>query len=403
MLTRKKDLRTGEPVWAAERKPAVPHAVLRRDLVTDVLVVGAGISGALVAESLSEASLRVVVVDRRSPLAGSTSASTALLQHALDTPLSQLSRALGVKAAESVWRRSRLSVAALAERTRRLGIQAELTERSALYLAGDKLDAKGLAREADARRRAGLEVELLDRRQLRERYGVERSAGLLGFGDFVADPRKLAAGYLRAAARRGARVFAPVDVVDVVEGKRVSVATTSQGHEIRARHVVFATGYEIAKGVPSKGHSIESTWAIATRPQRLRLWPTECMIWEASDPYLYLRTTSDGRVICGGEDEPFADAALRDAASPRKFARLEHKLGRLLPNLDVRADFHWAGTFGASSRGTPSIGRLPGKRKLYAVLGCGGNGITFSMLAAQILRGLICGTGDPDERLFAFH
>jgi glycine/D-amino acid oxidase-like deaminating enzyme len=127
------------------------------------------------------------------------------------------------------------------------------------------------------------------------------------------------------------------------------------------------------------------------------------MIWEASEPYLYLRTTGDGRVICGGEDEPFADAEKRDAASPRKFARLEQKLGRLLPNLDARADFHWAGTFGASARGTPSIGRLPGKRRLYAVLGCGGNGITFSMLAAQILRGLICGTGDPDERLFGFH
>src|SRR6188508_1267024 len=80
-LTRKRNLRTGAPVWSSERKPAVPQHRLTADLEADVLIVGAGISGALLAESLTEAGLSVVIVDRRSPLAGSTSASTALLQH----------------------------------------------------------------------------------------------------------------------------------------------------------------------------------------------------------------------------------------------------------------------------------------------------------------------------------
>jgi glycine/D-amino acid oxidase-like deaminating enzyme len=35
------------------------------------------------------------------------------------------------------------------------------------------------------------------------------------------------------------------------------------------------------------------------------------------------------------------------------------------------------------------------------VLGCGGNGITFSMLAAQLLRGAIEGHDDRDAALFA--
>jgi glycine/D-amino acid oxidase-like deaminating enzyme len=42
------------------------------------------------------------------------------------------------------------------------------------------------------------------------------------------------------------------------------------------------------------------------------------MIWEASDPYLYLRTTPDGRIICGGEDEDFSDEAARDRLLGRK-------------------------------------------------------------------------------------
>jgi hypothetical protein len=36
--------------------------------------------------------------------------------------------------------------------------------------------------------------------------------------------------------------------------------------------------------------------------------PSECCIWEAADPYLYIRTTPEGPVICGGgEDAEFSD------------------------------------------------------------------------------------------------
>jgi glycine/D-amino acid oxidase-like deaminating enzyme len=232
-------------------------------------------SGALVAESLSAADLRVVIVDRRSPMAGSTSASTALLQYEIDTPLTVLSRSIGVPDAVRIWRRSRLALDALRDRTAWLGIDADMQRRDGLYLSGDLLDAAGLAREHEARRRAGFEVALLSARDLRERYGIRRKAALPGFENMVADPRKLAAGYLRAAQARGARVFAPVEVVDVDESSRQIVATTRVGHEIRARHVVYATGYELAKCVPANGHHIASTWVIATKPQRSKLWATE--------------------------------------------------------------------------------------------------------------------------------
>jgi len=401
MLTRRKDLRSGLPIWAAARKPGVRHERLLGNLSTDVLVIGAGISGALVAENLSAAGLRVVVVDRRSPMAGSTSASTALLQYEIDTPLSILSRSIGVPKAERIWRRSRLALDALRDRTAWLGIDADVRRRDGLYLSGELLDQVGLAREAKARRRAGFEVAFLSRRELRERYGIRRQAALLGFDNLVADPRKLAAGYLRVAQTRGAHILAPVEVVDVDESPRQIVATARTGREIRARYVVYATGYELAKSIPAKGHRIASTWAIATQPQRSNLWPTECMIWEASESYLYLRTTPDGRIICGGEDEPFQDDTLRDALLPRKVRALERKLKALLPGVDATAAFHWTGSFGASDTGTPSIGLVPGRRRTLAVLGYGGNGITFSMLAAQIVRGIVTGMGDPDARLFA--
>lgn len=58
---------------------------------------------------------------------------------------------------------------------------------------------------------------------------------------------------------------------------------------------MLATGYELIDPLEEKRHKIISTWAIATKRQdRNALWPGQCLIWEASDPYIYLRTTHEG-------------------------------------------------------------------------------------------------------------
>ena len=85
-----------------------------------------------------------------------------------------------------------------------------------------------------------------------------------------------------------------------------------------------------------------------------------------------------------------------------KIAAIKAKLVRLLPGVDPCAEFTWCGSFGGSKTGTPSIGPVPKMPNCYAVLGYGGNGITFSMMAAQMLTGMIAGSGDPDSDLFSF-
>ena len=70
---------------------------------------------------------------------------------------------------------------------------------------------------------------------------------------------------------------------------------------------------------------------------------------------------------------------------------IERRLKALFPQLDTRAEFAWCGSFGSSTTGMPTIGAIPGLPNCYVAMGYGGNGITFSMMAAQMLRGLITG------------
>ena len=144
-VTQHRDLRTGRRIWLRHRRLPLAIKELARSLRCDVVIVGAGISGALIAETLSDAGLDVVVVDRRGPAAGSTAASTAMLQYEIDLPLSQMARRIGAERATRIWRRSRLAVDALRERTERLGLDVGAATRSTLYLDGNILDPAALA------------------------------------------------------------------------------------------------------------------------------------------------------------------------------------------------------------------------------------------------------------------
>lgn len=400
MATEPKNLRTGHPVWESYRARRIRYRRLTRDLHTDVLVVGSGITGAMIGETLASAGLKVTIVDRRPPGRGSTAASTALVQYEIDTPLLELSRKLGRDDAVRAWRRSRLAVTSLAARLQQLGV--EMQRRDALYLAGNMLGIGELRREAKVRCAAGLFTRVLDRKELKGEYGIARAGALLGYDNIAVDPRAMTAAFLNAATERGADIRSPAEIVAVEPRRSGVTAETAEGHRIRARTLIFATGYEFPERVPRKGHRIVSTWSIATRPQKSRLWPTQCHIWEASDPYLYLRTTVDGRVICGGEDEDFSDEKMRDALLPAKTRKLVSKLHRLLPNIDPAPEFAWSASFGESSTSMPTISEVPRMPNCWVALGYGGNGITYSRIAAEIITSALTGETDPDADLYRF-
>jgi glycine/D-amino acid oxidase-like deaminating enzyme len=397
-----RDLRTGSPVWRVFPSRGASTQGLFAGAAADVVIVGAGITGALLAEALTTRGLSTIVLDRRQPGHGSTAASTALLQYEIDTPLTMMRERIGAERSARAWQRSYRSVADLGVLVRRLGIASDFFPRSAVYLAGDVLDPQQLATECEARRTMGLPTMFLSASELHSLANIDAEAGLFSRGAAEVNPVQLTEGLLASAVQRGCRLFAPVQIAEIEPRDDAVDLATDNGVEIHARHVVFATGYELVRGVPIEGHKRSSTWVFATKPQPDSIWSGRELIWEASDPYLYIRTTSDGRVVVGGEDEDLDDEQRRDAMIDAKVEVLQAKAKKLLPAVDMTAEFRWAGTFGESENGLPTIGAVPGMPRCYAVLGYGGNGITFAVAAAQIIAAELCGQADPDAEVFAF-
>lgn len=398
--TQSRDLRTGIPVWLPEGERGSLGERPLESLTADVAIIGGGVSGALLADAALSAGRSVVVLDRRGFALGSTAASTALLQFELDMPLTLLGERVGRHTAARAWWRSASAVDALRGRIADLGLRCGFRERHVAYLPGNILDDAGLQAEAEARARIGLRSRYLTRAALRDLAHIDRPGAIWSAGAAELDPVKLTRGVWRSALAHGARLISPANVTDIDPSRAGVTLGLDGGIEIKAKHVALATGYELAKMVKPRGYRIVSTWAMATRPQKRRLWPTRCLVWEAADPYLYMRTTPDDRILIGGEDEEFSDEEARDQLLPRKIAALRRKLDGLMPDVSTEPDFAWTGCFGTSPTGLPAIGPVPGSDRCFAVLGYGGNGITFSVIAAQMFQRWLFGLDDPDRDVF---
>ena len=65
---------------------------------------------------------------------------------------------------------------------------------------GSRANAKRAARSA-------WHAGMLDRRELREEFGIRANAAIVGYGDLVLDPRRTTLALLRAAAARGVSMW----------------------------------------------------------------------------------------------------------------------------------------------------------------------------------------------------
>jgi glycine/D-amino acid oxidase-like deaminating enzyme len=89
------DLRSGQTVWRLKHGTPKEYPPLLRDASCEVVVIGGGITGALILWELLEAGVNCLMIEQSAIGGGSTSASTALLLYDLDTPMSELAALIG--------------------------------------------------------------------------------------------------------------------------------------------------------------------------------------------------------------------------------------------------------------------------------------------------------------------
>lgn len=398
--TRSPNLHSGAPFWLVRNGVTDARPTLNERTQCDVVIIGAGVTGALLADSLTAAGLDVIVIDRRESGAGSTAASTALLQYEIDLELTALAELRGAEHAGRAYLASAAAVASISDLAIALG-GCDLQPRSSLYLASTRRDAKRLEREADARATLGIAAEWWPKRDVSHRYGFPSHGAIRSTLAADVDALQLTRRLLERATARGARWYEQTGARAYEERAPGVRVLTTTGASIDARRAICATGYDVPDFLLQDRVALHSSYALAThRLPHFGPWDDRCLVWESARPYCYMRTTSDRRIIIGGEDVKFRDAAWRDRLLPTKTRKLEERLRTLLPTLATETAFEWAGTFAETPDGLPYIGEDPNFPGVLFAMGYGGNGITFSAIAARVLTATCLDQVDPDAELF---
>lgn len=353
----------------------------------DVLIVGAGISGASVAYWLRDAGLRVAIVDRGDVCAGASGRNAGFVTCGSVEHFSRESARHGEETALALWRMCQHNLELIEQHLIADGLACGYARRGSYSLAGSEHEVSVLAETARRLDAHGVPVTVVDAAHVAKHCGaVGFPGGVIYHDDGEVDPVRLVRGIL---ARSGATVY-PHHEVRHVEETRDGFAVHTRLRRFDAALVVLATnGYSADlfewfrdKIYPTRGQ------ILVTAPVE-RFLAAPCYANFVLD---YFRQLEDGRVLIGGFRQLARETEVgtADVVNPTIHAALEDFLHRHFPRLaGVKIDYRWSGTMGFSADGLPMVGGLPGRTGIYVVGGYTAHGIGWGFEAARLLARLI--------------
>jgi gamma-glutamylputrescine oxidase len=355
----------------------------------DVVVVGAGITGAACAWRLLEHGLDVVVLDAREPAAAASGRNGGFAVTGTAMPHGELARRLGAVAARQLHDATAASLAELVALAEELGVPGAVREADHLWLAEED-EAAELDAVLAAAGEAGIACEPAGDRvpaELRARFPV--AAVMPGQGEL--DPARFVRAYAAGAAGRGARLHDRTPVRAVAHRGAAWVAETAAG-AVTAQAAVIACDGLVASLVPEL-----EPWVYPVRGQMLATAPLPRHLLRLDLPahcrhgFMYFRPTADGRMAIGGgrlehlEDE-YTDEERTTAPVQ---ATLEVFAREVLRLHGVEITHRWAGIMGFSADLLPLAGQVAGRPGLYIAGGYSGTGNVLGHHCGRLVADLI--------------
>jgi glycine/D-amino acid oxidase-like deaminating enzyme len=212
---------------------ALPEPLPER---SEVVVVGAGIAGLLVAHELTRRGRTVTVLDRSTPASGTTRSSTAKVTALHGASITTVRRHHGSDGAASYAQANLAGVQQVRTVVDALGDDVGWVPGPATTYTTDPARAEHLETEAAAATAAGLRVRLVDGLDL----PVAVIRGLVLDDQAAVDPVRLAAALVAALRNSGQLVLSDHTVLGVERGPQRATVHTDRG-TVLADHVIVTT------------------------------------------------------------------------------------------------------------------------------------------------------------------
>lgn len=396
-------LRTLESFWLIKNGLLYSYPSLRENITTAIAVIGGGITGALISHALVKEGYQVTLIDKRDIGQGSTAATTSMLQYEIDVPMYKLADMIGEENAALCYRSGIDAIYELEKIITTEKIDCGFERKRSLYISHDTVSSAWLRQEFEIRDKYKLGVQWLATKDVKEQYGINCFGAILSDAAASVDAYRLAHELIQFNARKGMRVFDQTEIERFDLESKQPVICTKDGYTVTCDTIIFCSGYETTGMLKEKVADLFYTYAcVSERDISMNNNLTDTLVWNTEHPYIYMRTTDDGRLLIGGEDSSSNFSFFQQRTKEKKAKKLLEKLATILPGVNFIEDFNWGGTFGSTKDGLPYIGYSPEYNNALFVLGFGGNGISFSIQGMDIITDILNGKKNKLANLYRF-
>lgn len=365
-------------VWQDSVPPYQTTGLPGKDLY-DVIVVGGGITGISTALLLQEAGKKCLVLEASNLCFGTTGGTTAHLNTLLDTPYTTISKNFGAAHAKEVARAAADAISLIRRNITGYNIHCGFAEADAYLFAQDEKQENELEEVVAASQEAGLDMNYTDGIPVPVPFLKAARAG----GQAKFHPLKYVYGLAAAFEKAGGVIVQDCRVTGAENNEAVEVETTRG--LFTATDLIYATHIPPGVNLLHLRCAPYRSYAMAVRLEGGN-YPKD-LAYDMYDPYHYYRTqrvNGQDHLIVGGEDHKTGHEENTESC----FLRLESHVRKYFSVAGVVNK--WSSQYFEPADGLPYIGHLPGHpENIYVATGYGGNGMTYSSVAALTLRELL--------------
>lgn len=358
--------------------------------IFDVLIVGGGITGITTALLLQKAGKKCILAEAQVIGFGTSGGTTAHLNTMMDTPYSQIIKNFGEDNARLVAKSAVEAIGLVKAHIEEYNIDCGFSDQTGYLFSQDEKQSKELKEIFEGSEKAGCKVKYSNTIPVPLKF--EQAVAFENQAQF--HPSKYFYALARAFENAGGVLVQGCRVTTVKENHPLEME--SECGKIKAQTLIYAT--HIPPGVnllhfrcaPYRSYAMALKLSDNNYPAGLA--------YDMYDPYHYYRTQEiDGEkyLIAGGEDHKTGHEENTAAC----FTKLEAFLRKYFTIESI--PFRWSSQYFEPTDGLPYIGHLPGNPdNVYVATGFGGNGITYSHVAAMVLKDIIVNGTSEYQKLF---
>jgi len=379
-------------LWQSGINDYKPSNTGSAEAVHDVLIAGGGITGVTTGLLLQKAGKKVVLAEAHTLCFGTTGGTTAHINSFFDTSYNQIENDFGKDAAKQIAEATKQARELFKTNVAQYKIDCGFEEKDGYVYAQTEQQVQELDKMFEASRAVGANTEYVQQIPL----PVDFQKAIVYHKQAQLHPTRYVFALAKAFEEAGGVVLQSCPVNKFEKEDDLLLIETGVG-TIKAKALIWAThippGINLLhfRNAPYRSYAAALKLADDNYP--------DALVYDMYDPYYYYRTQQiDGEkyLIAGGEDH-------KTAHEENTAACFDHLLAHVRQYFTIKeVCCRWSSQYFEPADGLAYIGHLPGNPdNVYVATGYGGNGITYSHIAAITLTGLLTKGNSEFKDLFS--